>query len=702
MTLQRKTLLIFSVSFLCLLATLYLASRFILQKNLYDSERSAAEHTLRASHGLLRQMVDQFDSRFADWAAWDDAADFVQTRNPEFIKSNLLDEALVTLHVHTMIFLDKGRRPVFSTGFDTEKKQKTPVPPAITQLLKDPAQTTFDKPDDSHSGLVMSNGRPLLVSLHPIVTTALKGPQRGTIIIGRYLDDKEMARLGEWGGAELTIRSVDDTSLSPELKAAKTDLQKRPLPLEALFVRSVDKEHLTAYKLLTNIQNKPSLLLQAIMPRDAYADSLLNLRYLVLALFASALVFGLVTVFALRRLVLVPLVDLGSEVRRVRDAGHVTARIKVGGEQELSQLAQSINGMLEALEQSHSSLHDSIAELERLSRELALVGELSGMMQSCRTREEAVEVIAQSLRGLFPTEIGALCIMNASQDRVEVVVSWGEDETNKIGTQPYFTPDECWALRRGRAHVVSDPRKQTRCAHALPEVETASLCMPLMAERQTLGVLYLRAHEAMLWTEEKLQLASTVSEQISLALFNLELQATLRNQSVRDPLTGLFNRRYMEESLSRELSRAERQKHQVAMIMFDGDHFKRFNDTFGHDAGDLVLKEIAQVLQSKSRKMDIACRYGGEEFLLILPNCPMDIAELRAEQLRTAVRELALTHDGQRLGQITLSLGVSCYPDHANTAETLVKVTDGLLYQAKKAGRDRVVSAGAVEVARVG
>lgn len=691
MTLQRKTLLIFSVSFASLLAVLFLASTFVLQKNLQDSERNAAQRTLLSSHGLIKQTLDEFNQRFADWAAWDDAADFVQTRSEKFIQSNLLDESLSILHIHTIIFLNQARQTVYATGFDTKTSRKTAVPVRVSELIKNPALTTFDKPKDSRQGLLMIDGKPMMVSLHPIVTTALKGPQRGTLIVGRYLDDAEMTRLSEWGGARLTMRDLDSRDLPADFAEAKRALRKNPQNADAVFERPVDETHLASFKILTGIHQKPALILRAVMPRDAYANSLVNMRYLVVALMISSLVFGLVTLVSLRRLVLAPLVDLGEEVHRIRLDGHAKSRVRVAGERELADLAGSINGMLAALEQSQSSLHESIGELERVSQELAQVGEMGNMLQSCRTREEAISVVGQALRGLFPDDSGALCIMNSSQDRVEVALRWGH--AIELSTQPYFAPDDCWALRRGRAHVVDNPKMQIYCPHVVPEKEGATLCLPLMAERQTLGVLYLQAPHVALWPESKVQLARTVSEQISLALFNLELQDTLRNQSVRDPLTGLFNRRYMEESLARELSRAERQKHQVAMILFDADHFKRFNDTFGHEAGDLVLKEIAQVLQAKSRKMDIACRYGGEEFLLILPNCPMDIAIQRAEQLRQSARELSLTHEGQRLGQVTLSLGVACFPDHANTGESLVRAADSLLYKAKKAGRDRVMSA---------
>lgn len=710
MTLQRKTLLIFSLSFLGLLVTLYFTSSFILRANIAGAERDAAKRTLRSSRGLLGQMTDQFSHRFADWAAWSDAVEFVETGNPRFIESNLIDESLSTLHIHSIIFLNKAQRPVFFTGFDTHRRRKTPVPPTLMELLKDQTLTTFKTSGASRDGLFMVEGRVMILTVHPIVPTDLKGPQRGTLVVGRYIDDVEMRRLAELGGTSLSIKPVDG-ELPVSFQKARTALLKSPQ--RDAFTLPLSEQELGAYSLLTDIKNRKTLLLQAIVPRDAYAGGLLNLRYLVLALLISAALFGLVTVVSLRRLVLAPLTDLSDEVRLVGEAGDATARVQGSGARELMELSGGINTMLSALEQAQTSLHDSIAALERRSHELALVGEMGGMLQSCRTREEAVNVIVQSLRLLFREENGALCVMNTSQDRVEVVLSWGEDEdgivvngegksedydngnqASGIGTRPYFAPDECWALRRGSVHIVDDPRQQVLCAHVLPDIQTASLCLPLMAERQTLGVLHLQARKAGVWPAAKLQLARTVVEQISLALFNLELQATLRNQSVRDPLTGLFNRRYMEESLARELSRAERQKHQVAMILFDADHFKRFNDTFGHEAGDLVLKEIAQVLQVKSRKMDIACRYGGEEFLLILPDCPLEIAAQRAEQLREAVKALSLTHEGRRLNQITLSLGVACYPDHETTGDALIRFTDALLYQAKKAGRDRVIVAG--------
>jgi diguanylate cyclase (GGDEF)-like protein len=190
-----------------------------------------------------------------------------------------------------------------------------------------------------------------------------------------------------------------------------------------------------------------------------------------------------------------------------------------------------------------------------------------------------------------------------------------------------------------------------------------------------------------------------VGAQLALGLANLRLRETLRNQSIRDPLTGLFNRRYMEETLERELRRAGRSGKGLGVVMIDVDNFKRHNDVFGHDAGDVVLRRIGELLQRGLRREDTACRFGGEEFVLVLPDARAEDAARRAEELREQVRRLATTVKGVSVGSVTVSLGVAAYPEHGLTGEMLIKAADGALYAAKREGRDRVVLAPAPDVA---
>jgi diguanylate cyclase (GGDEF)-like protein/PAS domain S-box-containing protein len=351
-----------------------------------------------------------------------------------------------------------------------------------------------------------------------------------------------------------------------------------------------------------------------------------------------------------------------------------------------------------ALEQANTKLARWVVELEHRTRHITLLAEMGDLLQSCMTAEEAYAVITQFGPKLFPGETGVLGVLAGSRNLVEVVAAWGD---SPVGER-IFAPDKCWALRRGRVHRVEDARAGLRCQHVNPSVATASLCVPMMAQGEPLGVLHLQAGPSGPGRPEaspeesrdaQQRLAVSVAEHIALALANLKLQETLRDQAIRDPLTGLFNRRYMEESLEREVSRAGRGGIPVGVIMLDIDHFKHFNDTFGHEAGDTLLGALGNFLRAHIRGGDIACRYGGEEFTLILPDASFDATRDRAEQLREAVTKLNVLHRGETLGPITLSLGVATFPEHGSIGQAVLLAADGALYRAKHEGRNRVVVA---------
>lgn len=196
----------------------------------------------------------------------------------------------------------------------------------------------------------------------------------------------------------------------------------------------------------------------------------------------------------------------------------------------------------------------------------------------------------------------------------------------------------------------------------------------------------------------QLDVALTVGETIKLVLSNLKLRERLREQANHDPLTGLFNRRYLDDSLSRELSLAERRGAPLSVTVLDIDHFKDFNDTFGHDAGDLALREASRVMSMNLRKSDIACRLGGEEFALVMPDSSLADTRQRVEQICAFIKQSEMRHDGNLLGTITLSAGIAVSPDHAATARELLRAADVALFAAKRAGRERVVTYDSTEV----
>ncbi|MBC7174398.1 MAG: GGDEF domain-containing protein [Polyangiaceae bacterium] len=218
-----------------------------------------------------------------------------------------------------------------------------------------------------------------------------------------------------------------------------------------------------------------------------------------------------------------------------------------------------------------------------------------------------------------------------------------------------------------------------------------SFCLPLTAHGQPVGVLHLASDGVI--SEDAHHRALLLGEQLSMALANLELREVLRNQSIRDPLTGLFNRRYAEASLEQGVSRAQRESIPLSALMMDVDHFKRFNDTFGHEAGDEVLRALGELLLQQFRGSDVASRIGGEELLVILPGASREVACRRAEELRIAIAALELQHLGKNLGQVTISIGVATLPNDAADALELLRVADEALYRAKRSGRNRVVAA---------
>lgn len=347
--------------------------------------------------------------------------------------------------------------------------------------------------------------------------------------------------------------------------------------------------------------------------------------------------------------------------------------------------------------QEKEILRALVDELSRRTNEISVLNELGEVLRSALSLAEACPVIPRFIRELFPSESGALYVSNDGHNLLEGVVSWGASPP----IADAFLPHECWALRRGQMHQAESSASELACQHWKPPISASSTCIPLTARGRTFGLLHILgvAHDTS-WTagkgtvgEYKQRLAKTVAQQISSALFDLKLQETLRFEASRDPLTGLFNRRYMEESLSRELYRAARKSTSVGFILLDLDRFKTFNDRYGHAAGDAALRALSAYVQERSRSEDILCRYGGEEFLLMLSDCSLSDLVRRAEELREGAKQLHLEYDGRSLGGITLSAGVALFPDHGKTPRELFQAADAALYAAKRVGSDRVMVA---------
>lgn len=344
---------------------------------------------------------------------------------------------------------------------------------------------------------------------------------------------------------------------------------------------------------------------------------------------------------------------------------------------------------LRKLQAANEQLQILVDESNRRNEQMALLQKMSDVFQSCQTSGETYSAIANFVPQFFPDYNGALYMLNNSKNLFEMTAIWGDAPELEL----VFDHHECWSLRRSRAYMVHDSGIAMNCRHLGADIPSSYLCVPLMAQGEVMGILHLckAAPDQADKIKDIGKFAGTVAEAMALALANLKLRETLRNQAIRDGLTGLFNRRYLEETLERELSRGKRSGSPLGVIMLDLDHFKEYNDNYGHNAGDELLCALGHIIQDTVRREDIACRYGGEEFLLIMPGAPLEVAVERAQNLNARVRQLHL--QSSSLKAITISAGVAIFPDHGATGKDVIRAADTALYQAKEEGRDRVVVA---------
>ncbi len=334
-----------------------------------------------------------------------------------------------------------------------------------------------------------------------------------------------------------------------------------------------------------------------------------------------------------------------------------------------------------------TTLQDITAALEDQTRSVHLLNGMVQRLQEATTDQELTEIVAGYAPQIVPGRPGALFLMNNSQNLLTAIASWGD----ATGTRMDFPPDNCWALRRSQTHFVQADGREVRCQHVHPTFSGSYACYPLLGRGGIVGLLYIEADAAAAGHDDAM---NAFAGNLGLALANYRLREALRVMSLRDPLTGLFNRRYLEEALVLEFGRASRTDEGVGIIVGDLDHFKRLNDTYGHDGGDAALRAVAQVLVGNVRKGDIACRHGGEEFVLVLPGATLEQTRERADELRRTLAQLEVPFHGKMISPITMSIGVAVYPKHGSSPDAVLRQADKAMYQAKQNGRDRVVMAG--------
>ena len=342
-----------------------------------------------------------------------------------------------------------------------------------------------------------------------------------------------------------------------------------------------------------------------------------------------------------------------------------------------------------ALQEANRKLEAWVEDLEQRTREMTLLSEMGDILRACLTTEEVYEVIVRVAQEIFPVLRGALYVIGPLRNIVEAVAEWGESTKLELT----FAPDECWALRRGRIHWVEDTGTGLLCKHVHESEFKGYMCVPMMAQSEALGILHLAQPENAQMPQAKQRVALAMAEHVAMALSNLRLHETLRNQSIRDQMTGLFNRSFMEESLELEMRRASRTQHTLGVIMLSLDGFQQMTDSYGMDAGDTILRRTGMMLQANVRKGDIACRFSGQTFIFVLPHASYDASLQRAETLLDLVRTLEVKSLGETVGRISASVGLAVYPSNGQTVEALLRSAEAALNRARNSGGNQALGA---------
>jgi diguanylate cyclase (GGDEF)-like protein/PAS domain S-box-containing protein len=342
------------------------------------------------------------------------------------------------------------------------------------------------------------------------------------------------------------------------------------------------------------------------------------------------------------------------------------------------------------LEKINEELSALVAELQTRDREMKLINQMNDLLQACKTLEEAFKVIGMACEELFSGQSGGMAVLHDSGKFLETFTRWGK----KPLLEDVFALEDCWAMRRGQQHEVTDPQINMICHHFTKTPTSGYLCLPMVVQGEMLGLFHLETPEEMSLDQAVnwKQKAVTVNEGVKISLSNLKLRELMHRQANHDPLTGLFNRRYLDDTLPRELNHARRKNDPTSVAMLDIDHFKKFNDSYGHEAGDLILRELGHLFRENLRKSDIACRYGGEEFVIVLFDSKQEESLKRFEAIREQINNLQIRYREQLLGRMTVSVGIVEATDNTLTAAELVSAADKALYAAKRAGRDCIIA----------
>ncbi|ASP33852.1 nitrate- and nitrite sensing domain-containing protein [Labrenzia sp. VG12] len=436
------------------------------------------------------------------------------------------------------------------------------------------------------------------------------------------------------------------------------------------------------------IEKRLSQSLHAQAQADAQ-NAFLSLAYLATLL--SLLILGAtITSIWVYREIQPPIARIIKSMRAWSEDREVPDLEEADRQDGIGELARTFNELRTRLEWNRVKDEERTTRERAQTREMKLLSDLNEWLQSSTSTHELYEMIGTFMTKMLPNCSGSVYVYSNSRDVLDGTCSWNGGVLHE-----HIRPGDCWSLRRGRGYSYRSQDIKFACEHTKPHDESPYTCLPILAHGETVGMMHLTPYGNISEEDffENFRVAQLAAEQISLAIANSKMRDQLHQQSIRDPLTGLYNRRHFIDALRLRLEQSKRSGQPFALVSIDVDHFKRFNDNHGHDAGDMVLRAVGSTLEKECDGDEIPCRLGGEELMLLLPGADVSQAEKRAEHIRAAIERISVRYGEKNLPKVTISVGISVFPDHGSIPQDLMKVADDALYTSKANGRNQVTVA---------
>lgn len=736
MTLRNKTLLIIGATLVSLIGVIYGISSAILLQGFAKVEAQETRQDVKRVQDALIEEITKLDLTTTDWAQWDDTYDFVKDANKIYVTRHLSDVSISRLDLNLMLYVHSSGRIVFSKGYDLKRNKQIPILKNFQKHLSAKGLLQHSDIKDFLTGIILLPEGPIFIASRPILNSQSKGPIRGTLIMGRFLDVARSKRLAEQTQLSVTLHRFNAPNMPPDFQAVRSFLSWAQSPT---LVRPLSPETVAGYTIIKDIYGKPAILMRVDRPRPIYKQGQASIRYLIFSLLVVGLVFGVATLLILEKLILARLSRLSTNVQSIGTSGDLSTRvIPISGKDELSSLGSTINEMLEALERS---LHDRRKREDRFYKQNRILAELAKHKTLDRGNLNAsLREITQAATRTLEVERASVWLYNDEHSKLHCLDLYEQSidqhsegiELAAVNYPIYFR-----ALEEERTLAAvdanTDPRtKELSECYFSPLGITSMLDAPIWLNGQTVGVV---CHEQVgasrQWCLEEHNFAASVADLVSLAIeaserkrsqqelrlahaqleirvgertaelakANVELQAEVIERKIaeaklihdafHDSLTDLPNRALFIERLGRVIERTKRLKNYFFAVLFlDLDRFKVVNDSLGHSLGDQLLIGFARRLEIYLRSIDTVARLGGDEFVILLD----DIKDIKdATQIADRIqKELTLPFNlsGYEVF-ITTSIGIALSTTGYDQPEEILRDADTVMYRAKALGKAR-------------